>query len=155
MERSDLRARTILVLLVAAVFLWMIRSILVPVALGAVFAMVLAPFSAWLGGKLKRMRRLSPLIVTIALLVLVMLPLAGITAQAVVSINAFLGNLDAQDVTDIQSSIVASIRDLADRVGLPTENIRRTTTQVIQRAGTTIATFLSGLLSSVPEAILD
>jgi predicted PurR-regulated permease PerM len=155
MERADLRARTILVLAVAALFLWMVRSILVPITLGAIFALLLHPIHLWLGRRLGRARRISPFLITLAALVLVVLPLSAIATQAVVSINAFLTNLDGQEVGEIQNSILGRMRELADAVGIPLAEIRRTTTQAVQRAGNSIAGFLSGFLSSVPEMIID
>ena len=155
MERTDLRARTILVLATAALFLWMVRSLLVPIVLGAVFALLLHPVHVWLQRRLGRAHKLSPLIITTASLILVVLPLAVITAHAVGSINTFLTNLDSSDVSEIQTTIVSRTRELAKGLGIPIQEIRNGVTQTIQRAGNSIATFLSGLLSSVPEAAID
>ncbi len=149
------RARTILVLSVTALFLWMVRTLLVPVALGGLFALLLYPLQVRLSRELGRARRLSPIVITTGALVLVVLPLTAVATQAVVSINTFLSHLDAGDVGQLQSSILSHLRDLAEAVGVPVGNIERTGTELVQRAGTTIAGFLSRLLSSVPATIID
>jgi predicted PurR-regulated permease PerM len=155
MQRGDAGARTVLVLAVAAFFLWMVRSILVPISLGAVFALLFHPIHVWLARRLGRLHRLSPIVITLAALIVVVLPLSAIGAHAVVSINGYLSQLDDGQVSEIQTSLMRQTRELADAVGLPVNEIRAAVTDAIRRAGSSIATFLSGFLTSLPEMILD
>ena len=71
-------------------FLWMVAGLLTPVALGAIFALLLHPLQKKLSRRLGRRAAWSPLLVTMAAILLGVIPVALISAKAVVSINAFL-----------------------------------------------------------------
>lgn len=153
-QTSDRTGRLLMVAVVGALFLWMIHELLVPVVLAFVFALLLYPISVWLNRKLGRFGRLAPFLTTAAALFLVVIPLGAMTAQAVTSITDFVSTLEPGEVGQVQNSLLARISEAAASIGIPTDRIRETSTQLVQTAGRQTAEFLQNLLSSVPDALI-
>lgn len=133
----------------------MIHSLLVPLVLASVFALLLYPISEWLNRKLGRFGRFAPFLTTAAALFLVVIPLSAVATQAVNSITDFVSSLKPEDVGAVQSSVVQKISDIAQSIGIPTERIRETFTEALQVAGSRTAGFLRDLVSSLPDAFVD
>lgn len=69
-----------LVLLTTAVFLWMVRGFLMPVFWAAVFAILFQRLYAWLTGRLGGRRTAGALLTTLAVVLVVLVPAALLTA---------------------------------------------------------------------------
>lgn len=155
MTSDDRSGRLLLLAAAVAIFLWMIGSLLVPIALAAVFAVLLFPISHGLERHMGRWGRLAPGLTTVAAVVLVVLPLSTITARAVASISSFVGSLEPGEVSEVQSTVTSRVSRWVTELGIPTDRIRDTVTGAIQSSGQRVAEFLRGMVSSLPNAIID
>lgn len=148
-DRLSLALRAALPLL----FLWMIRDELVPIALAALFALLLAPVRARLARRLGRFGRLSAGIVTAATLVCVVIPFVFIAARVAISINAFVTGGLADVLASLQAFASAHLAFVSNL--MPVEKLRDAAVSMAQRIGAAVAAFAAGVASALPGQIVD
>lgn len=148
-DRFSLVLRTALPL----VFLWMIREQLVPLLLGALFALILDPLRRRLVHHLGRFERFAPAILTASVLVGVVIPFAAIAARVAVSINAFVAGGLPDVLGRLQSFVAGRITVVGDI--LPIENVHAAATSMAQRIATSVASFAAGIATALPGRVVD
>ncbi|MFT3767451.1 MAG: AI-2E family transporter [Minicystis sp.] len=148
-DRFSLALRIALPLL----FLWMIRGQIVPIALGALFALLLDPLRRRLEPRLGRFARLSPALVTAAVLVGVVIPFALIATRVAFSINSFASGGLHDVVNRVQAFVTQHLHVVDDVV--PIEKLRDTAVSMAQEVGSAVAGFAAGVASALPGQIVD
>jgi predicted PurR-regulated permease PerM len=157
MQRNDqwlaITLRTALIL----VFLWMVKGLLVPIALGALFALILYPLQRRLRARFGRFGDQAPRILTIGALVLVVIPFGFIAAQLVTSINEFLSRDLTAVVNSVQSFVGRYLSGIGGRLGLDldTDDIRERAVSLVQGVGGALGTFASGFARALPGQIVN
>lgn len=136
-------------------FVWMIRDLLVPIALGALFALLLTPLQGRLGRRLGRGQRFAPLIVTASSLVLIVIPFVFISIEVVQSITEFLARDWTSTFDRLQGFLTNGVDVWGRRVHIGGPQLQSVVSNVGQRAATFMAGFVGGLATSVPSFIID
>jgi predicted PurR-regulated permease PerM len=155
MERNDRwLAFTLRATLVLA-FLWMVKGLLVPVALGALFALILNPLQRRLRRRLGRLGGQAPLILTIGALVLVVIPIGLIATEIVTSANDFLSRDLSEVLNRVQAFVGQHLSGLGQRVGLNTDELRDRAATVLQQLGGSVAGVASGFARALPGQIVN
>jgi predicted PurR-regulated permease PerM len=135
-------------------FLWMVRGLLIPIALGALFALLLAPFDRRLKPRLGKAAGFSSLLVTAGVLVLVVIPFVLITVQAVSSINDFLTRDWTLTIDKVQTFLSDQLDGYGRMLRLPGENIRATFQRLVGQVGTAIAGYAGAFATSLPSLLI-
>lgn len=138
-----------------AIFLWMVRGLLVPLALGGLFALLLAPLQRRLRGALGKRAGVAPAILTLGTFVVVVIPFAIIAAQAVVSINDFLTQGTKQIVDTIQDFGARHLSWLAERLDLHADAVRQHVVTLLQRAGLLLASLAGNFAQALPGRVVS
>src|SRR5688572_10466372 len=122
---------------ILALFIWMIGSLLTPVILGAVLALLLHPVNEKLTRKLGRLEALAPALITFGALLLIVAPLTFAAAEGIASIQQFMDNLNAENMNEVQSNILRRITKFAaeNNVNIPILKLREEATGLLRRAG--------------------
>lgn len=155
MERNDQwLAFTLRATLVLA-FLWMVKGLLVPVALGALFALILNPLQRRLRPRLGRLGGQTPLLLTIGALVLVVIPIGLVATEIVTSANDFLSRDLSEVVNRLQSFVSQHLSGVGRRVGLNTDELRDRAATVLQQLGGSVAGVASGFARALPGQIVN
>jgi len=155
MDRKDRLLSTALRVAPLLLFLWMVRSLLSAVALGALFALILYPLQQRLIRRWPVLKKQAPLFVTIGVIVLVVIPFVAVAARVVVSAQAFLsGGLDVI-VDRLQTFASEHFAGITSRLDMPGDSLRAGATNIAQRVAGSIATFASGVASSLPGQVVD
>lgn len=135
-------------------FFWMVRTILVPVALGALFALLLSPLLAKLAPRMGRARGQAPLVITASMLVLVVIPFVFISIEAVRSINQFLARDWTPSIARLQSFFTEGVYIRGRTIHIGGENLQSAIQEVGQRVATLAAEGAGGAAAAVPSMIL-
>jgi predicted PurR-regulated permease PerM len=155
MERNDRWLSTALRVAPLLLFVWMVRAQLVPIFLGALFALLLDPLKRRLAAWSPRFARHAPLVLTGGSLILVVIPFVLIAASVVTSAQSFLAGGLSDILGRLQGFATAHFAGLTDRLGLPADSLRTGATNLAQRIGGAIAGFASGVASSLPGQIVE
>src|SRR5262245_46568038 len=143
MNEGDRWLSTVLRAAPLILFLWMIRPLLVPLSLGALFALLLFPLQKRLVRRAPRLRRLAPVLLTTGGIVLVVIPLVAVAARVVVSAQALLAAGPAIVMGRVMSFADTYFSGPIRRLGVPVESVRRGAVEIAQRVTTAIAGFAS------------
>jgi predicted PurR-regulated permease PerM len=135
-------------------FLWVARSLLVPLALAAIFAVLLHPWHVRLCTKLHGRSNLSSLILTLGATVLVILPLIFVVTEALSTINDMLSG-DLDPIAESLEGMYIRVMRLARKLDVGAQDTRRALTDALQQAATMFTGFLASAIKSVPEYLLD
>lgn len=146
-------------LVIAAVvlaFVWLIRGVVLPVLVAALFAILLHPLFTRLEVRLGRRAALAPLLVTSGSILLVFLPLTFVVFMVVSSVLDFFSSGFDQKIQQISNSVVrqlARLSGLLESVGLEIspEKLEATLVSSAQAAGNKLAEALGGLAYATPE----
>jgi len=143
--------RTALIVL----FFWMVRTILVPIALGGLFALLLSPLAEKVRPRLGRAARFSPILFTIGTIVLVVIPFVFIAIEAIQSISEFLARDWTSTITRLQSFLTngIDIRGRSIHIGGP--QLQAAIQNVGQRVASFAATAIGGMAAALPAFILS
>lgn len=155
MERNGRWLGTALRVAPLLLFAWMVRSEIVVIALGALFALLLDPLKRRLARRSPWFARQAPLLLTVGSIFLVVIPFVLIAARVVVSAqHLFAGGLS--DVgARLQAFATEHFAGLAERFNLPVEDLQAGAVSLAKRAGAALATRASGVASSLPGQIVD
>ncbi|EYF05982.1 AI-2E family transporter [Chondromyces apiculatus] len=135
-------------------FVWMTQAILVPVMLGALFALLLAPLSTRLAGRLGKAQQFAPLIVTISAFVIFVVPFVFVTIEVVRSVNEFLARDWTATFNRLQGFLTGGFDVFGRRIHIGGPQIQSVLSNVGQRAASFLAGFVAGLATTVPNFIV-
>lgn len=138
-----------------ALFLWMVKSLLVPVVLGSLFALLLHPLQKKLEGKLGRAARHAPIFVTAGAIVLVVIPLVLLSIKAVSSINQLITRDWSQTIDNAQRWFDGRGAAYLERFHIRPESIRENVELLVRNAGRAAASWLGGFATAVPDHIVN
>ena len=155
MERKDRWLSTALRVAPLILFVWMVRSEVVVIALGGLFALLLDPLKRWLARRSPWLARQAPLLLTLGSIFLVVIPLVLIAARVVVSAQSFLAGGLVDIVGRLQTFATMHFAGLADSLNIPIESIKSGAVNLAQRIGGSVAGLASGIASSLPGQIVD
>jgi predicted PurR-regulated permease PerM len=159
MEKSDRWLALSLRIALLGLFVWMIEGLLIPVALGGLFAIILNPLHRRLSRRLGRRASWSPLFITMGAILLGVLPIGLVSVKAVSSMNRFL----ARDWGETFGAIRGFLSDKVagythflqmgdesgpERIGAAVENL-------VREVGTTIAAAAGNFAMALPGQLLD
>jgi predicted PurR-regulated permease PerM len=135
-------------------FLWMTHTVLVPIALGALFALLLSPLLRRLEPRLGRAREYAPVIMASSVLVLVVLPIVFFGTEAVRSINQFLARDWSPIFAKVQSFVTDGIYIRGRTIHIGGAELQTVIQDLGQRLATWGANAASGAAAAVPSIIL-
>lgn len=139
----------------AVLFLWMVRAELIPVALGALFALLLTPLQRRLVGRGGFFGRHAAILLTLGAIVCVIVPLVAIAARVVVAANDFL-SMGLPEIADkLEAFLAEHFSGLAAQLHLPVENLQRSAMELAKRVGTGLAAVAGDVASSLPAQIVN
>ncbi|APR81762.1 Putative membrane protein [Minicystis rosea] len=153
MNRHEDRLSLVLRAALPLLFLWMIREELVPVALGALFALLLDPLRRRLEPRLGRFAQLAPAVVTAAVIVLVVIPFVLVAARVAVSMNSFVVGGLPDVLGKMQAFVTKRLEGMGDFVTI--EKVRDAAVSIAQKVGTSIAGFAAGVATALPGQIVS
>lgn len=136
-------------------FVYMARSLVSAVALGALFALILDPLQKRIAARWPRLGKHAPVVLTIGAIVLVVIPFVLIAARVVVSAQTFLAGGVMDIVGRLQEFAARHFSGLAERLNLPVESLRDNAMALAQRVGGSVAGFASGVATSLPGQVVD
>jgi predicted PurR-regulated permease PerM len=135
-------------------FFWMIKGVIVPVALGGLFALLLSPLLGKLSPRLGKGAPYAPLLLTVGTIVLVVIPFVFVVVEAVQTINEFA----ARDWGPTVQRVQAFLRDGFDIRGRSIHIGGPQLQAAIQNIGQRVPAFAAGIAGGVaaglPEVIL-
>jgi predicted PurR-regulated permease PerM len=149
MDNNDRWLGALVRLALVVLFAWMVRGVFVPIAFGAIFALILAPLGPPLGRALGARRGAVPGILTVGTLVVVVIPFAIAAIEVIASINDFLARGVPTILADVTRFGSTRLAWLADRLGVETTAIQAQLGTVLQRSGL----FVAGLAGSVAQSL--
>ncbi|MDI1437257.1 AI-2E family transporter [Polyangium sorediatum] len=136
-------------------FVWMIRTILVPIALGGLFALLLSPLAEKVKPRLGRAEPLTPLLFTFGTIILVVIPFAFITVEAIQSINDFLARDWTPTIQRFQSFLTEGIDIRGRSIHIGGPQLQLAIQNIGQRAASFAASFVGGMATALPAFILS
>jgi len=136
-------------------FLWMIRGVAVPIALGALFALLLSPLAAKMKPRLGRLARQTPLFLTLGTLLLVVIPFTFFVVKVVQSVNEFLARDWAPTITRLRVFLTNGIDIRGRSIHIGGTVIQTAIENVGQRVADFVATTAADAATAVPEVMLD
>lgn len=151
---QERRLSVVLRIGLVVLFFWMVRGILVPIALGGLFALLLNPLLVRLAPRLGRARGYAPLVLASGTLILVVVPFVFIAIDAVRSINHFLARDWTPIITRVQLFLTEGfyIRGRTIHIGGP--ELQAAIQDLGQRLATVAADGASGIASALPSIML-
>jgi predicted PurR-regulated permease PerM len=152
MEKDRLLALVLRAVLLG-LFLWMVKSILLPVALGALFALLLRPLQRRIARRPK-LAKWAPLILTVGSVVLVVIPTALMATKAVVSINDFLDRDWNYVNKQVQEFVWHRLGPIRDTLG-GAEQLRSSAENLVRQIGTAVAGAAGGMARALPRQIVN
>ncbi|MRG94084.1 AI-2E family transporter [Polyangium spumosum] len=136
-------------------FFWMVRTLLVPIALGGLFALLLSPLAEKARPRLGRAEKFTPLLFTFGTIVLVVIPFVFITIEVVQSISEFLARDWTSTITRLQSFLTNGIDIRGRNIHIGGPQLTAAIQNVGQRAATIAAAAVGGMAAAVPAFILS
>lgn len=146
--------RTILL----GLFFWTVKGLLMPIILGALFALILYPLEKKITPRLGKAARYAPAIVTAGALLLVVLPFTLIAIKAISSINQFITQDWGPTVERAQRFITekaANYSTYTERFHITPENIRTNVENLARTVGGALAGWFGGVAKALPGYIID
>ncbi len=158
MESSDRLLATTLRLVLVGAFLWMIHDLLVPIALGALGAMLLFPLKLRLDRRLQKRAAWSPSLLTAGVVVVVVIPVGLVAAKVVVSVNDFLDRDWPATFDTLRSFVWTKFEAYGGRMpfdgGLKPETFGGTLQDLVSTVGTALADAAQGIAVALPGQLL-
>lgn len=153
------RSASLIIASALLLFLWMVRSVALPVLVSALFAILLYPLLTRLGARLGRRASLAPLLVTAGSILLVFLPLTFVVLMAIRSVRDFFSSGFDQRVLHASDWVVRQIvrlGGLLETVGLESspEKLKATLVTSAGEGGKKLAEVLGGLASATPQLVV-
>ena len=151
---QDRRLSIVLRVGLIVLFFWMVQGVLVPIALGGLFAMLLSPLLLRLAPRLGRARGYAPLVLASGTLLLVVVPVVFIAIDAVRSINHFLARDWSPIITRVQSFLTEGFYIRGRTIHIGGTELQAAIQDLGQRLATVAANGASGVASEIPSIML-
>lgn len=133
-------------------FLWVCLDLFNATILGGLFAIVLHPWHV----KLRhRIPRLSPLLLTIAAVLLVILPLAFAVTQAMLTASEMLGGDPKEAISNAQDQAVNKLAQIAREYNISAGSARDFAADVGRRVGNAAGALLGMMAKGLPSFLID
>ncbi len=155
MNRNDRWLSILLRTAPLVLFLWMVRSLLLPVALGALVALMLHPWNRRIAKRWPRLEKPAAVGLTMGTLVLVVIPFGLVAVRAGLSVQVFLASGLGQIAARVQDFSARHFSGIADRLGLPVERLRTGAIDIAQRIAGSIGDFAGGVASALPGQLVS
>lgn len=155
MERNDRWLSIALRGALLLAFFWMVRDELVPLALGALFALLLDPLHRRLQRRLGKRARYAALLVTLAVVFGVVIPFVLIAARVVVSMNEFLTRGLPDVLAKLTTFWTDNLASVAHRLPLPVTSLQETATSLAQKLGGAVAATAGGFATALPGQVVS
>jgi predicted PurR-regulated permease PerM len=155
MERNDRWLGAALRIAPLLLFAWLVRTQIIAIALGGLFALLLDPLRRRLARRSPWFAKQAALLLTAGSIVLVVIPFVLIAARVVVSAQGFLAGGLGDIVGRLQAFTTEHFAGLAERFNLPVEDLQNGAVNLAKRVGTAMAGFASGVASSLPGQIVE
>lgn len=136
-------------------FFWMVRTILVPIALGGLFALLLSPLAEKVKPRLGRAERFAPLLFTSATIILVVIPFVFVTLEAIQSINEFLARDWTPTIQRFQSFLTEGIDIRGRSIHIGGPQLQAAIQNIGQRAANFAASLVGGMATALPAFLLS
>lgn len=154
-EKSDSWLAGALRFALVVLFIYLVRGILLPIALGGIFALVVSPLQKRLAKRLgpKRAHHAST-IVAVAAVFVVILPVTLVTIAAVSSIS----DLMSKDWTSILSAAETTLARILESVGqylhIDAERLRNELNDALRTLAGAITAFVGSFAGSLPDGVV-
>jgi predicted PurR-regulated permease PerM len=135
-------------------FVWMTHTILIPIALGALFALLLTPLMARLAPRLGRAREYAPVFMTSGVLILVVIPVVFFSIEAVRSINRFVARDWSPIFARVQLFLTEGFYVRGRTIHIGGSDLQTVIQDLGQRLATWAADAASRAASGVPSIML-
>ena len=136
-------------------FAWMVRTLVVPIVLGALVALILHPIQRRLTPRLGKAAPFAPAILTTGALLLGVLPLVLFGLKAISTVNAFMAKDWNQTIADVQRFVSERTSGLVERFHMNTESLGSSVENLARNTGSKMAGWLGGVVTGVPQQIVD
>jgi predicted PurR-regulated permease PerM len=133
----------------------MVGTELVPIALGALFALLLDPIRRRLEKRGGWVSKHAPLLLTTAIIFGVVVPVAALATKLIVSVNELLSGGFAEIIEKIQTFLTKHFSGIAELLHLPVESLRDNAVSVVQRLGGSIASAAGTVATALPGQMVD
>ncbi len=131
-------------------FLWMCRALAVPVALGAIAAVILHPLHARLAARSRRWRRVSPALLTTAAVLLIVGPATGIAWKTIAAANDLLSGTSLGDVTAFGERMLRRFGRAIGASGEDLEALRESAGAAASRASAAVGEAAASVATALP-----
>lgn len=132
------------------------RTLLIPVVMGGLIAILLFPWRRRISSKPGRIRAQAPAILTAATLVLVMLPLVFVAAQAFVAGSDLLdrGGI-MRSFNAATSALLGDVNRFTRPLGLKALDVKAVMAELGPRLATATTAFISATAAAIPAYAVD
>jgi predicted PurR-regulated permease PerM len=147
--------RIALRIILIVLFVWVCLDLLNATVLAALFAIVIHPIHERLTKRFPRLGRFSPHLLTLAAVILVVLPLVFVGSQAVIAANDLLGGDPQEAIQDAQSSAIAKLTELARVLHIEPASVQRAVSDLARKLGAAAAGLAGTAAKGVPGLTID
>lgn len=136
-------------------FVWMVRDLLMPIALGGLIALLLHPLQRRLASRLGRHAGVAPALLTASAVVLVVIPAGLLAGKTVASINQFLDRDWAAASGSVQTFIAEKSGPLRAHLGIDGAQLKTGAENVVRHVGTVVAGVAGDFAKGLPGQVVD
>jgi predicted PurR-regulated permease PerM len=154
-KRTDRTLALILRAVPIALFLWMVRPLLIPIILGALFALILYPIQKKVAPKLGKLAPYAPGIFTVGAIILVVIPFVFIAIKAVATINQFVQKDWTHTAEEAEKWFSERASGYLERFHISVDSIRPSLQNLARSAGSAVASWFGGFATALPGHIVD
>jgi predicted PurR-regulated permease PerM len=136
-------------------FVWMVRSLIIPIFLGALVALLLYPLQRKLAPKLGKVGRFTPAILTVGAIILLIIPFVLFGIKAIVTLSDFLAKDWNATAEKVQHFITENTGGIAERLHINVDSLRANAGNVAKNVAGGAAGWLGNLAKGLPTGIID
>jgi predicted PurR-regulated permease PerM len=136
-------------------FLYMVRGILMPIALGGLFAMLLYPLEIRISRRLGKRAGWTPLILTLAAIGFVVLPSVLLALRTATAIDAFMKRDWSGATEQVRAFIDQKLTVYGRSLHMDDEKLRGSAEDLAGQLGTGLAGVAASLVRSTPGYLID
>jgi predicted PurR-regulated permease PerM len=155
MEKNDRWLALALRATLLGLFVWMVKGILIPIALGGLFALLLYPIEARLWRRFGKHGGLIPLGLTLGSLVLVVLPLLLLSMRFASALDDFLRRDWTETAPRIQRFVDEKLIAYGKDLHVDADKLRESTESLVRQIGGGLANLVTGAATAVPGYLID
>lgn len=140
--------------LLVVVFVALVAPMAMPLVLGAMAAMVLFPANERFRARFPRLAGLAPSVVTLATVVIVLVPLFWVGWNTVAALRSFVQGMLSSGDPETRARFADAMSRLLGRSASEAE-LASTIEDAATRAGTVLAQWLGAVVKAVPEGVTN